>query len=65
MSKTKEIETKLDENPVVSKFTKKQIISSKRFIEKRDILNALLKDGKEYTFEDISSIIDEFMKGKV
>jgi len=66
MAKTKEKGTPTPETPtIVPKFTKKQIISSKRFIDKRDILNVLLKDKKEYTLEDIGRIIDEFMKGKV
>lgn len=47
------------------KYTKVQILASKRYEHRRDILNVLLKDNKEYTPEEIDSTLDKFMKGKV
>lgn len=46
-------------------FTKEQILASRRYSEKRDVLGALLSDNSVYTDEQISSIINKFMKGKV
>lgn len=52
--------------PPVSKFSKQQLLQSKRYSERRDLLTALLKDGKEYTHADVQALIDDFMmKGKV
>lgn len=46
-------------------YPKEQIISSKKYENRRDALGVLLKDGKEYTFEDVDSLLEKFMKGKV
>lgn len=48
-----------------SKFTKEQILKSKKYIHRRDILTALLSDKEEYTISQIDSLLDSFMKGKV
>ncbi len=53
------------EKEAATKFTKSQLISSKRFCDRRDILNALLKDDKEYTVEAVEQEILKYMKGKV
>ena len=46
-------------------FTKNQLLRSKKYRDKQDLLNALLKSDKTYSIEEVDSIIDEFMKGKV
>ncbi|MDE5996121.1 MAG: hypothetical protein K2G56_04315 [Eubacterium sp.] len=46
-------------------FTKEQILASEKYADKRDILGAILCDSDVYTEEQISSLIDKFMKGKV
>ncbi len=48
-----------------SKFTKEQIVSSKKYIEDSDIVRALLEDNKKYTLKEVDSIIEKFRKGKV
>jgi hypothetical protein len=53
------------ETPVAAKFSKEQILKSTRYSEKRDLLTALLKDGKTYSHKDVEKLIDDFMKGKV
>ena len=58
MAKTKEIEQ-------ISAFSKEQILNSKKYENRRDILGVLLADGKEYTFDDVDSLLEKFMKGKV
>lgn len=47
-----------------NKFTKDQIINSKKYVENKDLLNAIL-DNKEYTLKEIDEIINNFLKGKV
>lgn len=48
-----------------AKFTKEQILASKKYTNRRDALSAILADGKEYTCTQVDSLLDEFMKGKV
>lgn len=54
--------TKTKQEPM---FTKEQILASNKYANKRDILNALLRDDEVYTIEKIDSLIKKFMKGKV
>ncbi len=46
-------------------FTKAQIIASKKYSNRQDILNALLVDDKNYSLSEVDALIDKFMKGKV
>lgn len=55
---TEEIEQK-------SAFTKQQILSSKKYKSRRDILGVLLNENEEYTFDNVDSLLKKFMKGKV
>ena len=48
-----------------SKFSKEQLISSERYVNRRDLVDALLEDDREYTINEVDKKIDEFMKGKV
>ncbi len=50
---------------VKDKFTKEQLISSKKFSNNKDVLSALLEDDKEYSESEVNEIIENFMKGKV
>jgi len=47
------------------KFSKSQLVESKRFSGQKDLLNTILKDGKEYTLDDVVSRVEKYMKGKV
>lgn len=47
------------------KFSKEQIVRSKRFRNNIDLLNAILKENKQYTLKEVEEIIKNFMKGKV
>ena len=42
-------------------YSKEQIIASKKYSNRKDILNVLLKDDEEYTFSRIDEIIENFM----
>ena len=46
-------------------YSKEQIIASKKYSNRRDILNVLLKDDEEYSFSKIDEIIEEFMNKEV
>jgi len=46
-------------------FSKTKILKSKRYRFRVDLLNVLLNDSKEYTFDEVDALIKKFMKGKV
>lgn len=49
----------------LAKFSKSQIVNSKRYSNRRDLLTALLEQDKEYSFSDIKEIINKFNDKKV
>ena len=59
--KTSKKENKINEE----KYTKNQIIKSKTFIDNKDLLNAILKEDKSYSKQEINKIIENYKKGKV
>jgi hypothetical protein len=46
------------------RFTKEQFLASEQYQERRDAVNALLDDSKEYTKEEVETIIQSFMTGE-
>lgn len=48
-----------------NKYTKQQILKSKRYSDKQDLINALLEDNGHYTLLQVDEIINDFMKGEV
>ena len=46
-------------------FTKQQLIGSKHFQHRRDVLEALLEADKRYTLQEAQDLIDEFFGKKV
>lgn len=48
---------------ILPKFTKVQLVQSKKYIHRRDALNALLEDDKTYSFNEVNAILNEFDKG--
>lgn len=48
-----------------AEFSKSQLVSSKKFDGRRDILEALLSEGETYTVEAVEQKISKYMKGKV
>lgn len=46
-------------------FSKEQILNSKKYANRRDVLGAILSDEKTYTVEKVDSLLNDFMKGKV
>lgn len=61
--KTEEVAPPVSNVPV---FTKRNILTFKRYAKRRDLLSVLLKDGEEYTIEQVDSLLQDFFKkGKV
>ena len=46
-------------------FTKQQMLASGRYREKKDLLQALLEDGKCYRFEEVDEVVEKYKKGQV
>ena len=46
-------------------YTKEQILSAKKYIHRKDVVNVVLKDGQSYTLKEVDELIEKFMKGKV
>ncbi len=46
-------------------FPKDKLLQSLKYANRKDILNVLLEDGKDYSFEEVDDKINTFMKGKV
>lgn len=60
---TADVEVK--EPKVKITFTKAKILKCKRYENRVDLLNVLLDDSKVYTFDEVNSAIEKFMKGEV
>lgn len=46
-------------------YTKDQLLQSKKYAARRDLLGALLEDGKTYTAAQVDREINQFLKRKV
>lgn len=46
-------------------FTKEQLIASDKFANQKDLVSALLEDGKTYTISETEKIINDHKKRKV
>jgi len=49
----------------INKFTKEKLLLAKKYEDKKDIVNALLLDNKEYCFDEVDVLIEDFMNRKV
>lgn len=47
-----------------SRFSKEQLLASKRYRPRRDCIAALLRDGQEYTLEEVDARLRQFEKGR-
>lgn len=54
-----------NEAKTAAAYTKEQLAASRRYANRRDLISALLEDGKTYTLAEADALIDTFMKGKV
>ncbi len=47
------------------RFRKSKILTFGQYRNRVDLLSTLLQDDTEYTMDEVDSIMDNFMKGKV
>lgn len=50
---------------VETKYSKEQILNSKRYRFKKDVVNAVLNDGENYTIEEVDKAISDFYEREV
>lgn len=50
---------------VQTTFTKEQILTSAKYRNRRDLVNALLDEKKSYTTETVDELVNSFLKGPV
>lgn len=53
------------EKKIEDVFSKEQILQSKKYRDRRDLLNVLLTDQESYSFKAVDDIIKKFMEGEV
>ena len=46
-------------------FSKEQLLSSKHFQDRKDLVSALLSPDRQYTVETVEQMIEHYRKGKV
>lgn len=46
-------------------FTKAQLLKSKKYSERVDLLNVLLEDSKTYTSKEVDELVKDFMNKEV
>lgn len=46
-------------------YKKEQLVASKRYANRRDLIRALLDSGKHYTLDEVDRLIESYMKGQV
>lgn len=57
--------SKSDSNIATAVYTKEQLATSQRYAARRDLISALLVDGKSYTLNEVDALIEKYLKGKV
>lgn len=63
MAARKKVETQNDAAKAC--FTKAQLLESRKYRNRKDVVNALLEDDRTYTMDEADTLINKFMKGKV
>lgn len=61
MKKKREIEKEIEEE---LKFSKTQIVASKRYEKFRDFLAGNLKEDGMYSFKEVDAVINRYMKAR-
>ena len=57
--------TVTDKSAAAVKYTKEQLLKAKRYSQRKDLINALLEDNRQYTIDEVDAAIENFLKGKV
>lgn len=53
------------EKTIENKFTKNQILASKKLSYNKDLVNAILEEDKTYTLKEVETEIGKYLKKKV
>ena len=48
-----------------NRFTKEQVLASKKLTYSKDLINVVLSEGKRYSLEEVEKEIQAFLKRKV
>jgi hypothetical protein len=51
-----------EKGPGAARFDKKRLLESRRWSERRDLLGALLEDGREYSHGEVEELIEKFLR---
>lgn len=66
MAENEKVETKKKTTKVeIDKFTKEQLLNSKKYLKKKYIIKVLLDDGKSYSFDEVDQMLQQFYKKEV
>lgn len=57
--------SKPESNMATAVYSKEQLAASQRYAARRDLIGALLVDGKSYTLNEVDALIEKYLKGKV
>ena len=63
--KEAEVVTKEEVREAEIKHSKKALLASNRYANRRDVLGVILEDEKDYSTADVDDLLDKFMKGQV
>ncbi len=50
---------------IEKKYNKNQLLNSKKYRDKRDILNVILENDKSYSFKEVDKLIFDFFEKRV
>lgn len=51
-----------NKNKDINKFTKKQLLSAKKYINNKDILKVILDDKRTYSFAEVDKILKKTLE---
>lgn len=65
VGKKKIADEKTEVQNVSIEFSKEQILASAKYRNNKDLVDAILDEKKKYTIENVDSLVEKYMKGKV
>lgn len=65
MAEAKKQKNSTAEKTAEPKFSREQIVASEKYCNHRDLVEALLDEGKKYTYEAVDKLIENYKKGQV
>ena len=65
MAATRKNTDEVKTNQTEQRFSKEQILASGKYVNRRDLVDALLDEEKSYTFETVDDMIEKYKKGMV